>query len=68
VILTTLSIIKVTVITILLIACHWTMRNTRVLTVAYKQKWWVLGAGWGVMLILLVLSQQSGSSFIYFQF
>jgi alginate O-acetyltransferase complex protein AlgI len=63
-----LAIIQVTLITIGLVACHWKMRNTRVLTVASHQKWWVLGSVWAFMLIMLVLSQQSASSFIYFQF
>lgn len=66
--LTTLSILKVSVITVGLVACHWMMRNTRVLTVANKQPWWLLGMVWAGMLILLMLSQQSASSFIYFQF
>lgn len=68
VVLTTLAILKVSIITVMLVACHWMMRNTRVLTEASKQRWWVLGTVWGAMIILLMLSQQSSSSFIYFQF
>jgi D-alanyl-lipoteichoic acid acyltransferase DltB (MBOAT superfamily) len=66
--LTTLSIIKVSVITVLLMAFHWMMRNTRVLTVAEKMPWWLLGLVWSVLLLLLIWSQESSSSFIYFQF
>ncbi len=66
--LTTLSVIKVSVITILLVAFHWMMRNTRVLTVAEKMPWWLLGIIWSVILLLLIWSQESSSSFIYFQF
>jgi hypothetical protein len=66
--LTTLSIIKVSVITVLLVAFHWIMRNTRVLTVAEKIPWWLLGIIWSVLLLLLIWSQESSSSFIYFQF
>ncbi len=66
--LTTLSIIKVSVITVLLVAFHWMMRNTRVLTVAEKMPWWLLGIIWSVLLLLLIWSQESSSSFIYFQF
>jgi len=44
------------------------MRDTTVLEVAKKMKWWLVGIIWAVMLILLVLSQESSSSFIYFQF
>jgi hypothetical protein len=66
--LTTLSIIKVSVIIVLIVACHWLMRNTKVLVVAEKMPWWLLGIIWSVLLILLIWSQESSSSFIYFQF
>ena len=68
VLLTTLSIIKVSVIIVLLVAFHWMMRNTRVLIVAEKMPWWLLGIIWSVILLLLIWSQESSSSFIYFQF
>jgi D-alanyl-lipoteichoic acid acyltransferase DltB (MBOAT superfamily) len=67
-VLSTLSILKVSIITVLLIVCHWIMRNTRVLNVANKTPWWLLGIVWAGMLILLILSQESSGSFIYFQF
>jgi alginate O-acetyltransferase complex protein AlgI len=67
-ILTTLSIIKVAVIIPAMFIIHWLMRNTKVLDVAYKIPWWLLGLVWALMLILLVWSQESSSSFIYFQF
>ena len=66
--LTSLSIIKVLVIVVLMVAFHWMMRNTRVLTVAEKMPWWLLGLIWAVLLLLLIWSQESSSSFIYFQF
>ena len=66
--LTTLDIIKVCVVTILLLSCHWFMRNTSVLAVAQKTKWWLVGLTWTAMLVLLILSQKSSDSFIYFQF
>jgi D-alanyl-lipoteichoic acid acyltransferase DltB (MBOAT superfamily) len=68
VLLTTLSMIKITIIIIALVIFHWLMRNTRVLIVAEKMPWWLLGLVWSVMLLLLILSQESSSSFIYFQF
>jgi D-alanyl-lipoteichoic acid acyltransferase DltB (MBOAT superfamily) len=68
VLLSTLSIIKISVIIVCMILFHWFMRNTRVLTVANKMPWWLLGLIWSAMLILLILSQESSSSFIYFQF
>jgi alginate O-acetyltransferase complex protein AlgI len=63
-----LEIIKVCLIMGVLIIAHWMMRNTMVLHVAGKMPWWLLGLVWSMMLILIVLSQNSTSSFIYFQF
>ncbi|MGZ3836916.1 MAG: MBOAT family O-acyltransferase [Flavisolibacter sp.] len=67
-VLQTLSIIKVSVIIALMVATHWMLRNTTLLEVAAKTKWWVIGLAWSAMIILLFLSQESSSSFIYFQF
>ncbi|MEO6583499.1 MAG: hypothetical protein ABIO05_04205, partial [Ferruginibacter sp.] len=66
--LSNLALVKVAVIVSAMLFFHWKMRNRRVLTVADKLPWWVLGIIWSVMLILLILSQESSSSFIYFQF
>jgi alginate O-acetyltransferase complex protein AlgI len=66
--LTTLALIKVAVIVFLMVIVHWLMRNTKVLELAYKIPWWLLGIAWAVMLLLLIWSQESTSSFIYFQF
>ncbi len=68
VLLTTLTMIKVSIIIVLMLASHWIMRNSRVINVAYKIPWWMLGLAWSTMLILVILSQESSSSFIYFQF
>ena len=68
VLLSNISILKVSIITICMLGTHWYMRNRRVLSVADKLPWWVLGIIWSVLLILLILSQESSSSFIYFQF
>ena len=67
-ILTTLAIIKISVIVCLMVVFHWLMRNTKTLDVANKIPWWFLGLIWSAMLILLIWSQESSSSFIYFQF
>jgi alginate O-acetyltransferase complex protein AlgI len=66
--LTSLTIIKVVVVITLMLTCHWLMRNTKVLPEAKKLRWWMLGLVWAAMIILLMLSQESSSSFIYFQF
>jgi D-alanyl-lipoteichoic acid acyltransferase DltB (MBOAT superfamily) len=66
--LSTLSMIKITVIIIGVVIFHWLMRDTRVLIVASKMPWWLLGIIWSVIVLLLILSQESSSAFIYFQF
>jgi alginate O-acetyltransferase complex protein AlgI len=68
VLLSYLSMIKVSVIIVCMVVFHWMMRNTRVLIVINKMPWWLLGLIWSALLILLILSQESSSSFIYFQF
>jgi D-alanyl-lipoteichoic acid acyltransferase DltB (MBOAT superfamily) len=66
--LSTLAMIKISVIIVCVVIAHWFMRDTRVLAVAQRTPWWLLGLIWSVILILLILSQESSSSFIYFQF
>lgn len=66
--LTTLAIIKVSVIITLMVLAHWLMRNSSVLQLAEKIPWWFLAIVWALMLFALALSQESTSSFIYFQF
>jgi len=68
VLLTTLAIIKVGVIVACMVIFHWLMRNTKVLDVANKMSWWMVGLIWTILLLLLIWSQESSSSFIYFQF
>jgi D-alanyl-lipoteichoic acid acyltransferase DltB (MBOAT superfamily) len=67
-VLPTIDMIKVAIVTVLLVATHWTMRNSSVSVLVSKGRWWVTGIAWALMLILLVLSQKSSDSFIYFQF
>ena len=67
-ILSTLAIIKVTVIITAMVFAHWKMRNTRVLIVAAKTPWWIMGMVWSIMMLSIILSQESSNSFIYFQF
>jgi D-alanyl-lipoteichoic acid acyltransferase DltB (MBOAT superfamily) len=66
--LTTIAVIKVAVIVAAMLVAHWLMRNTSILDVIRRLPWWVTGLSWSLMLILLILSQESSSSFIYFQF
>jgi D-alanyl-lipoteichoic acid acyltransferase DltB (MBOAT superfamily) len=67
-ILTTADILKVFVVITLMLISHWFMRNTSVLKTASKMPWWATGTVWSVLIILIVLSQQTGKAFIYFQF
>jgi alginate O-acetyltransferase complex protein AlgI len=66
--LTTLAILKVCVIIPLMVIAHWLMRKSSVLQLAQKIPWWFLAMVWALMLLALALSQESSSSFIYFQF
>jgi len=66
--LTTLALYKVLLVTVTLLGCHWLMRDTSVANVAGRLPWWGLGLAWAAMLIVLVLTQKSTGSFIYFQF
>ena len=68
VLLSNLSIIKVSLITVCMLGTHWYMRNRRVVGMTEKMPWWLVGIVWSILLILLILSQESSSSFIYFQF
>lgn len=68
VLLTTLTIIKIIVIISLMLVCHWIMRNRKLIPVASKMPWWIIGIIWAAMAVLLMLSQESTNSFIYFQF
>ena len=63
-----LDIYKVSIVIVALVIAHWLMRNTMVLKVAGKMPWWLLGITWAAMLLLIMLSQNASSAFIYFQF
>ncbi|MEP6645841.1 MAG: MBOAT family O-acyltransferase [Saprospiraceae bacterium] len=66
--LTSIAIIKVSVIVTIMVVVHWLMRDSSVLKLAYKIPWWLLSIAWAFMLFSIMLSQESTSSFIYFQF
>lgn len=67
-ILTNLAILTVSIITIGIIACHWLMRDSSLIQSAKRLPWWGLSLGWSSLLILVILTQKSSGSFIYFQF
>ncbi|MEZ0485706.1 MBOAT family O-acyltransferase [Fibrella aquatica] len=66
--LTNTAIVTVSVVTVVLISCHWLMRNSSLVDQVKRLPWWGLSLGWAAMLILVVLTQKGSSSFIYFQF
>lgn len=51
-----------------MVLTHWLMRSTTKEAVIAKTPQWLVGAVWGFMLFMLVISQGSDSAFIYFQF
>ena len=67
-ILPTMDLIKITIVITSMVFIHWQMRNTTVLQLAQKTKWWVVSVIWAIMLCAIIISQKSGDSFIYFQF
>jgi alginate O-acetyltransferase complex protein AlgI len=64
----TFAMVKVGVVVVFLLITQWLLRNTTLTEVAYRLPWWLTGLIWSLMLILLILSQESSGSFIYFQF
>ena len=50
-VLPTLNMFKVGVVVIGMVATHWFLRNTTILEVAQKTKWWIVGIVWTVMLL-----------------
>ncbi len=66
--LSTMAIIKVAVIIPFMLLFHWLLRNKSVLAEAQKLSWVTLGLIWAALLLSIIFTQESGSSFIYFQF
>jgi alginate O-acetyltransferase complex protein AlgI len=62
------DMLKIAIVTVGLIVVHWSMRESSVKQVFGRLPWWLLGTIWAIMLILVILTQKSTSSFIYFQF
>lgn len=66
--LTTLAVYKVCIIVTGMVIVSWLMRDKKVLDVIAGLKWWLVGLFWAIIVLLLIWSQESSSSFIYFQF
>lgn len=63
-----IDILKVGIVTFLMLIFHWLFRNTKILTETEKWPWWATSFVWTFILGMIYLSQESTSSFIYFQF
>ncbi len=66
--LSTLAMIKIAVIITGMLIVHWLMRDRRITDLIYRFPWWLTGLVWSAIVILLILSQETSNSFIYFQF
>lgn len=63
-----IDLYKIFILIALLFLTHWMMRDTSVRDVATRTPWWLVAAGWAVMMFLVIISQSNGDQFIYFQF
>ena len=62
------DLMKVGIITICMLTFHWLFRNTEVLIEVRKWPWYITSILWAFLVLSIILSQESTSSFIYFQF
>jgi len=60
------TVVVVTIATLL--AVHWTMRERTLEQVAAKLPWWVVACAVAGMLFTILITQDAGNAFIYFQF
>ena len=63
-----LDFMKVGIITVCMLVFHWLFRNTEVLIEVRKWPWWLTSLLWAFLVLSVIFSQESTSSFIYFQF
>ena len=67
-ILPTVLVLQTVITTAVMLAIHWWMRNRRLDEVIDRLPAWFTGLVWGVMLMLIIITQGGSDSFIYFQF
>ena len=67
-ILPTREILQVAIVTAGLLGAHWLLRNTTMEAVVAKTPRWLLAGTWTLMIFGIILTQESGNAFIYFQF
>jgi alginate O-acetyltransferase complex protein AlgI len=51
-----------------ILAVHSYLRERTLEGVVARMPWWVVGSGWAAMLFAVIITQDSGNAFSYFQF
>jgi len=67
-VLPTIYMIKVAVLVTAIVATHWWMRDRELERVVSRAPWWVTGLAAAAMLFAVIVTQGTGTAFIYFQF
>jgi D-alanyl-lipoteichoic acid acyltransferase DltB (MBOAT superfamily) len=67
-VLPTVHIVQTVAVIGAILVAHWTMRERRLEAVVARMPWWLIGAVWGAMAFLIIITQDEGHAFIYFQF
>jgi alginate O-acetyltransferase complex protein AlgI len=66
--LTPRDVLSVLLVTVMLLAGHWSLRNSSMEAAVGRWPWWVRGMCLGVLAFSLVLAPGESRAFIYFQF
>src|ERR1700719_2728119 len=67
-ILSTREILQVALVTIALIAAHWSLRDTNIEAAVTRLPRAIVTAAWALMTCAIILTQGASNAFIYFQF
>ncbi len=67
-VLPTVHIVEAVVTISVMLAIHWRMRERNLEEVVSQLPAWLTGIIWGVMLMLIIITQGGSDAFIYFQF
>tara|TARA_B100000676_G_scaffold29090_1_gene27108 strand:+ start:4588 stop:6009 length:1422 start_codon:yes stop_codon:yes gene_type:complete len=67
-VITSFHIVMTILILIVMLTCHWKMRNLEIEKVADKTPSWLLTLFWVTILFITIMTGGSASAFIYFQF
>jgi alginate O-acetyltransferase complex protein AlgI len=67
-VLPTIYALQTVVVVAAMLAVQWLMRERSLEAVVARAPWWLVGSVWGIMLLAIVLAQDTGNAFIYFQF